>query len=97
TREGVEKWTLTSPSSGAAPAATPPPSALRSSARRSPASSGSPSSAAPACALKEAEESFAKFGVEVGEAKLDFATSNAWKAGVVKQMTSGVAGLFKAN
>jgi dihydrolipoamide dehydrogenase len=50
-----------------------------------------------AFALKEAEESFAKFGVTVGEAKLDFAASNAWKAGVVKQMTSGVAGLFKAN
>ena len=50
-----------------------------------------------AFALKEAEESFAKFGVAVGEAKLDFAASNAWKNGVVKQMTSGVAGLFKAN
>src|SRR5579859_8097693 len=50
-----------------------------------------------AFALKEAEESFAKFGVNVGEASLDFAASNAWKAGVVKQMTSGVAGLFKAN
>jgi dihydrolipoamide dehydrogenase len=50
-----------------------------------------------AFALKEAEESFAKFGVRVGEATLDFATSNAWKAGVVKQMTQGVAGLFKAN
>src|SRR5690349_10956254 len=50
-----------------------------------------------AFALKEAEESFAKFGVTVGEAKLDFAASNAWKAGVVKQMTSGVASLFKAN
>ena len=50
-----------------------------------------------AFALKEAEESFAKFGVNVGEAKLDFAASNAWKAGVVKQMTTGVAGLFKAN
>jgi dihydrolipoyl dehydrogenase len=50
-----------------------------------------------AFALKEAEESFAKFGVEVGEAKLDFAASNAWKAGVVRQMTSGVASLFKAN
>jgi dihydrolipoamide dehydrogenase len=50
-----------------------------------------------AFALKEAEEHFAKFGVEVGEAKLDFAASNAWKAGVVKQMTSGVASLFKAN
>ncbi|HUJ55203.1 MAG TPA: dihydrolipoyl dehydrogenase [Gaiellaceae bacterium] len=50
-----------------------------------------------AFALKEAEESFAKFGVRVGEAHLDFAASNAWKAGVVEQMTQGVAGLFKAN
>ena len=50
-----------------------------------------------AFALKEAEETFAKFGVEVGEPKLDFAASNAWKAGVVKQMTAGVASLFKAN
>jgi len=50
-----------------------------------------------AFALKEAEESFAKFGVNVGEATLDFAASNAWKAGVVKQMTTGVAGLLKAN
>src|SRR4051794_23292149 len=50
-----------------------------------------------AFALKEAEESFAKFGVQVGEARLDFAASNAWKAGVVKQMTTGIAGLFKAN
>jgi dihydrolipoamide dehydrogenase len=50
-----------------------------------------------AFALKEAEESFAKFGVNVGPASLDFAASNAWKAGVVKQMTSGVAGLLKAN
>jgi dihydrolipoamide dehydrogenase len=49
-----------------------------------------------AFALKEAEEHFAKFGVEVGEAKLDFAAANVWKAGVVKQMTSGVASLFKA-
>src|SRR5437763_8097063 len=50
-----------------------------------------------AFALKEAEESFAKFGVNVGQAQLDFGASNAWKAGVVKQMTTGVAGLFKAN
>src|SRR5947199_1382196 len=50
-----------------------------------------------AYALREAEESFAKFGVRVGEATLDFAVSNEWKAGVVKQMTQGVAGLFKAN
>jgi dihydrolipoamide dehydrogenase len=50
-----------------------------------------------AFALKEAEESFAKFGVQVGEPKLDLATANVWKDGVVKQMTSGVASLFKAN
>src|SRR5437763_6129864 len=50
-----------------------------------------------AFALREAHESFAKFGVNVGEPQLDFAASNAWKAGVVKQMTTGVAGLFKAN
>ena len=50
-----------------------------------------------AFALKEAEESFAKFGVQVGEARLDFAASNAWKTGVSKQMTGGVASLFKTN
>ncbi len=47
--------------------------------------------------IKEAEETFAKLGVKVGEPELDFATANEWKAGVVKQMTSGVASLFKAN
>src|SRR4051795_12622538 len=47
--------------------------------------------------LKEAEESFPKFGVKVGAPELDFATANEWKAGVVKQMTGGIAGLFKAN
>jgi dihydrolipoamide dehydrogenase len=47
--------------------------------------------------LKEAEESFAKLGVKVGEPTLDFPASNEWKAKVVKQMTQGVAGLFKAN
>jgi dihydrolipoamide dehydrogenase len=50
-----------------------------------------------AFALKEAEESFAKFGVEVGDARLDLPKANEWKAGVVKQMTGGVASLFKAN
>jgi len=50
-----------------------------------------------AFALKEAQEHFAKFGVNVGETTLDFPASNAWKAAVVGQMTSGVAGLFKAN
>jgi dihydrolipoamide dehydrogenase len=47
--------------------------------------------------LKEAEESFPKFGVRVGAPELDFEAANAWKAGVVKQMTGGIAGLFKAN
>ena len=50
-----------------------------------------------AFALREAEESFAKFGVQVGEARLDLAKANEWKAAVVKQMTSGVASLFMAN
>jgi dihydrolipoamide dehydrogenase len=50
-----------------------------------------------AFALKEAEEHFAKFGVAVSDAKLDLAAANTWKAGVVRQMTSGVASLFKAN
>jgi dihydrolipoamide dehydrogenase len=50
-----------------------------------------------AYALKEAEETFGKLGVSVGKAELDFATANEWKAKVVKQLTGGVAGLFKAN
>src|SRR5919205_2044782 len=50
-----------------------------------------------AFAIKEAEETFAKLGVNVSEPQLDFATANQWKAQVVKQMTQGVASLFKAN
>jgi len=50
-----------------------------------------------AYALKEAEETFAKLGVRVGAPELDFPAANAWKAAVVKQLTQGVAGLFKAN
>jgi dihydrolipoamide dehydrogenase len=50
-----------------------------------------------AFALKEAEETFAKLGVRVGSPELDLAAANEWKAAVVKQMTQGVAGLFKAN
>jgi dihydrolipoamide dehydrogenase len=49
-----------------------------------------------AFALKEAEETFAKLGVNTSEPTLDFVTANQWKDGVVKQMTSGVASLFKA-
>jgi dihydrolipoamide dehydrogenase len=50
-----------------------------------------------AFALKEAEETFAKLGVNVGPPQLDFATANQWKDAVVHQMTNGVASLFKAN
>src|SRR5881398_3021152 len=50
-----------------------------------------------AFALKEAEETFAKLGVRVGEPQLDIGAANEWKAAVVKQMTQGVASLFKAN
>ncbi len=48
-------------------------------------------------ALHDGRETFAKLGAVVGEPHLDFATANAWKDGVVKQMTGGVAQLFKAN
>src|SRR5215831_19471431 len=50
-----------------------------------------------AFSMKEAHETFAKLGVRVGEPQLDFAAANDWKAGVVKQMTGGVALLLKAN
>jgi len=50
-----------------------------------------------AFAIKEAGETFGKLGVNVGEPTLDLATANQWKDGVVKQMTGGVASLFKAN
>src|SRR6266496_631850 len=50
-----------------------------------------------AFAIKEAEHTFAKLGVQVGAPNLDFATANEWKSQVVHQMTQGVASLFKAN
>ena len=48
-------------------------------------------------ALHDARETFAKLGVGVSEPQLDFTQAAAWKDGVVKQMTGGVASLFKAN
>ncbi len=48
-------------------------------------------------ALHDARETFAKLGVGVSEPQLDFTQAAAWKDGVVKQMTGGVAGLLKAN
>jgi dihydrolipoamide dehydrogenase len=50
-----------------------------------------------AFALKEAGETFEKLGVKVGAPELDFGAAQQWKEGVVKQLTGGVAGLFKAN
>jgi dihydrolipoamide dehydrogenase len=50
-----------------------------------------------AFAMKQADETFDKLGVKLGGFQLDFAKANEWKAGVVRQMTQGVASLFKAN
>jgi dihydrolipoamide dehydrogenase len=47
--------------------------------------------------LHQARESFGKLGVTVSEPELDFGKANEWKDAVVKQMTGGVAQLFKAN
>ena len=48
-------------------------------------------------ALHAAREINPKLGVVTADPQLDFATANEWKAAVVKQMTGGVASLFKAN
>jgi dihydrolipoyl dehydrogenase len=48
-------------------------------------------------ALTEAGETFGKLGVRVGAPTLDMAAANEWKNSVSKQMTGGVAILFKAN
>jgi dihydrolipoamide dehydrogenase len=50
-----------------------------------------------AWAIREAEDTFGKLGVRVGAPELDFSQANAWKDAVVKQLTDGVASLFKAN
>src|SRR5437764_1825378 len=47
--------------------------------------------------LHQANETFAKLGVSVSGTQLDFGAANEWKSGVVKQMTGGVASLFKTN
>ncbi|MDF2750444.1 MAG: acoL [Gaiellaceae bacterium] len=48
-------------------------------------------------ALHQAGDTFGKLGVNVGPPQLDFGTAVEWKNAVVKQMTGGVAMLFKAN
>jgi dihydrolipoamide dehydrogenase len=47
--------------------------------------------------IHQARDSYAKLGVKISEPELDFGAANEWKAAVVKQMTSGVASLFKTN
>src|SRR5512146_1192621 len=47
--------------------------------------------------MHQAHDTFGKLGVTVGELQLDFAKANEWKAAVVKQMSGGVASLFKAH
>ncbi len=48
-------------------------------------------------ALHAARELNAKLGVVASDPELDFAQAQTWKETVVKQMTGGVATLFKAN
>ena len=48
-------------------------------------------------ALHDARDTFTQLGAVVSALTLDFNAANAWKDGVVKQMTGGVAQLFKAN
>src|SRR6476660_190264 len=47
--------------------------------------------------MHQAHDTFGKLGVTVGEPQLDFGKANECKTAVVKQMTGGVASLFKAN
>ena len=47
--------------------------------------------------LKEAEESFAKLGIRAGEPRARLPAGERVEGAVVKQMTGGVASLFKAN
>src|SRR4051794_23174057 len=47
--------------------------------------------------MHQASDTFGKLGVTVGQPQLDFGKANEWKTAVVKQMTGGVASLFKAN
>src|SRR3954471_20951786 len=50
-----------------------------------------------AFALKEAEESFGKFGVQVGETRLDPGKESEGKRAVVKEKAGAGESLYKAN
>jgi dihydrolipoamide dehydrogenase len=44
-----------------------------------------------------AQHEFKKHGIKTGEIELDLATMQKRRAGIVRQLTGGIAGLFKAN
>ena len=44
-----------------------------------------------------AQHEFKKHGIKVGTVELDVATMQKRRAGIVRQLTNGIAGLFKAN
>jgi dihydrolipoamide dehydrogenase len=47
--------------------------------------------------LKQADETFAKLGVQLEGIQLDFPKANEWKSSVVQKETQGVAALFESN
>ena len=110
-RRKVEQWNVTSPSWAEAPAGTAAIRAAQLGAKVACVEQEPEAPAAPACgwaasrprpgcrprAMHQAGETFAKFGVEVSQPQLNFGQAVEWKNGVVKQMTGGVATLFKAN
>jgi dihydrolipoamide dehydrogenase len=47
--------------------------------------------------LHRAQHEFGKHGIQTGEVAMDIATMQKRRAGIVRQLTGGIAGLFKAN
>jgi len=47
--------------------------------------------------LHKAQHEFKKHGIKTGSVELDLATMQKRRAGIVRQLTNGIAGLFKAN
>ena len=50
-----------------------------------------------AAEMVHASQQAAEFGLTFADTKLNIAKLNGWKDGIVKKLTGGVAGLFKAN
>ncbi len=47
--------------------------------------------------LHKAQHDFAKHGIRIGDVAMDVAAMQKRRAGIVRQLTGGIAGLFKAN